>query len=104
MNRAGPHQRVDFLVCIFPSFSCMDTQQLGFLSPPPPEARTWKSVLEGEKEKPYFRELMMFLEGERASGKSIYPKNSDVFNSLMLTPFESVKVVIIGQDPYHGPG
>jgi uracil-DNA glycosylase len=65
---------------------------------------TWKEVLQGEREKPYFVKIMSFIEQERAAGKVIYPKNGEIFNSLQSTPFEGVKVVIIGQDPYHGSG
>lgn len=64
---------------------------------------TWQSVLAGEKEKPYFMEMMALLERERASGKIIYPPRADVFNAIKATPFDVVKVVILGQDPYHGP-
>lgn len=64
---------------------------------------SWKDVLQSEREKPYFQALLRFVEDERAKGKVIYPKNSEVFNALSLTSFSSVKVVILGQDPYHGP-
>jgi uracil-DNA glycosylase len=64
---------------------------------------SWKEVLAGEKESPYFKELMNFVESERRLGKTIYPKNSEIFNALSLTPFEKVRVVIVGQDPYPGP-
>ncbi|MFN4895415.1 MAG: uracil-DNA glycosylase [Pseudomonadota bacterium] len=64
---------------------------------------TWKDILREERAKPYFQDLLSFIEGERAKGKVIYPRNSEVFNALASTPFELVKVVIIGQDPYHGP-
>jgi uracil-DNA glycosylase len=64
----------------------------------------WTEVLKGENEKPYFRELLSFVESERAKGKKIYPANSEVFSALQLTPFSEVKVVVLGQDPYHGPG
>jgi uracil-DNA glycosylase len=64
---------------------------------------TWKDVLAGEKEQPYFAEVLKFVEAERSSGKTIYPKNTEVFNALTFTPFQEVKVVILGQDPYHGP-
>lgn len=63
----------------------------------------WKEVLRGERESEYFKKLMTFIENERKAGKVIYPKNSDIFNALSFTPFPEVKVVIIGQDPYHGP-
>jgi uracil-DNA glycosylase len=67
------------------------------------EALTWRKVLHGEKQKRYFSDLIAFIENERASGKVIYPKNDEVFNALSLTEFEAVKLVILGQDPYHGP-
>ena len=63
---------------------------------------TWKDVLAAEKQELYFRELLKFVEEERSKGKTIYPKNSEVFNALALTPLRDVKVVILGQDPYHG--
>lgn len=67
------------------------------------EALTWREVLHGEKQKRYFSDLIAFIENERASGKVIYPKNDEVFQALSLTEFEAVKLVILGQDPYHGP-
>jgi uracil-DNA glycosylase len=65
---------------------------------------SWGDLLKDERSKPYFRELLAFVEQRRASGAVVYPKNSEVFNALTLTPFSSVKVVILGQDPYHGAG
>lgn len=65
---------------------------------------TWQSVLADEKEKEYFKSILAFLKKERAAGKKIYPPQKDIFNALKLTPYENVKVVIIGQDPYHNPG
>lgn len=79
-----------------------NSEQMDFLSPPEPE-QTWKEVLQGERESAYFTDLMSFIEKERQKRKIIYPKNSDIFNALSYTPFKDVKVVIIGQDPYHGP-
>lgn len=67
-------------------------------------ASEWREVLAGEREAPYFKAITERIAAERAAGKVIYPKNSEVFNALHLTPFSGVKVVIIGQDPYHGPG
>lgn len=64
---------------------------------------TWQGLLAEEYRKPYFCKLQAFIENERASGKIIYPPQSEVFNALTLTPFHTVQVVIIGQDPYHGP-
>jgi uracil-DNA glycosylase len=68
------------------------------------EARSWRDVLAEEKAKPYFKEALAFVERERRAGKTIYPPNADVFNAFQFTPFDRVKVVILGQDPYHGPG
>lgn len=64
---------------------------------------SWKA-LEDEFCKPYMQDLMAFLEAEIKLGKSIYPPRPDIFNAFNLTPYSKVKVVIIGQDPYHGPG
>lgn len=64
---------------------------------------SWRDVLRDEKEKPYFTELLDFVEHERRLGKTIYPKNSEVFNAITFTPFSEVQVVLLGQDPYHGP-
>lgn len=64
---------------------------------------TWRSALAGEREKPYFQSILTFLEKERVAGKTIYPRNADIFNAMQYTPFDTVKVVIIGQDPYFGP-
>lgn len=65
---------------------------------------SWKAVLQDEFNKEYMQHLRSFLLQEKAQGKQIYPKGSDYFRALDLTPFECVKVVILGQDPYHGPG
>lgn len=64
--------------------------------------KTWKDVLSEEKEKPYFQEILTFVDNERTQGKRIYPPAHEVFNAFKLTEFHQVKVVIIGQDPYHG--
>ena len=63
----------------------------------------WQEILGAEKEKPYFRQIMQFVQSERDAGKLIYPPREDVFNAFKMTPLEQVKVVILGQDPYHGP-
>ncbi|HPX71895.1 MAG TPA: uracil-DNA glycosylase [Acholeplasmataceae bacterium] len=62
---------------------------------------TWREILKDEIEQPYFYHLLNLIKNERRS-QTIYPKHEDVFNALVLTPYEEVKVVIIGQDPYHG--
>ncbi len=64
---------------------------------------SWLRVLGNEFEKDYMLKLKEFLKQEKQAGKTIYPKNSDIFNAFWKTPFDEVKVVIIGQDPYHGP-
>src|SRR5215204_3152368 len=65
---------------------------------------SWKNVLKAEFEKPYFLETVTFLRMEKSAGKVIYPAGSLLFNAFNTTPFDSVKVVLLGQDPYHGPG
>ncbi|GEA10740.1 uracil-DNA glycosylase [Alteromonas sp. KUL49] len=64
---------------------------------------TWDDVLTSEREKPYFQSLMQKVEASRAAGNNVYPPSSDVFNALSITSLSDVKVVILGQDPYHGP-
>jgi uracil-DNA glycosylase len=63
----------------------------------------WKTLLLEEFQKPYMLELKRFLKKEKDAGKTIYPPGSLIFNALNTTGFEDVKVVILGQDPYHGP-
>jgi uracil-DNA glycosylase len=65
---------------------------------------SWKDVLHKEFTKPYFEQIVAFLKTERAQGKIIYPPGSLIFNAFDKTPFNKVKVVLLGQDPYHGPG
>src|SRR6185369_10219589 len=65
---------------------------------------TWKEVLQQEFCKPYFGEIVNFLKVEKTQGKTIYPPGSLIFNAFNITPFDRVKVVLLGQDPYHGPG
>lgn len=64
----------------------------------------WREILEPELNKDYMHKLRIFLQHEYSLGKTIYPHRSDYFNAFNSTPFEMVKVVVIGQDPYHGPG
>lgn len=64
----------------------------------------WKEVLKNEFEKEYFSGIVNFLHKEKGEGRTIYPPGSLIFNAFRLTPFSKVKVVILGQDPYHGPG
>ena len=65
---------------------------------------SWKSALAGEFGKPYFASLVRFLHEEKAAGKKIFPPGSQIFRAFELTPVQNVKVVILGQDPYHGLG
>ncbi|MEZ5008949.1 MAG: uracil-DNA glycosylase [Chitinophagales bacterium] len=65
---------------------------------------TWLNALQEEFQKPYFIALKQFLLDEKAKGKTIYPPGSLIFNAFNSTSFDQVKVVILGQDPYHGPG
>ncbi|MFZ9594564.1 MAG: uracil-DNA glycosylase [Bdellovibrionia bacterium] len=64
----------------------------------------WKQVLSHEFAQPYLQDLKKFLVDRERAGKVIYPCDSEIFQALNLTPFSQVKVVILGQDPYHGPG
>ena len=66
--------------------------------------QSWKDALAGEFEKPYFASLVRFLHHEKAAGKKIFPPGSQIFKAFELTPVDKLKVVILGQDPYHGPG
>ena len=65
---------------------------------------TWRTRLAAEFDKPYMLELQQFLRAERAAGKQIYPAEHAVFSAFAHTPWSQVRVVILGQDPYHGPG
>ncbi len=63
----------------------------------------WNPLLRGEFEKPYWHQLQQFVRDERSSGM-VYPRHEEVFAALHLTPYADVRVVILGQDPYHGAG
>ncbi len=65
---------------------------------------SWKIALQTEFEQPYFQTLIQFLKQEKAENKIIYPPGSQIFNAFEQTPLAQVKVVILGQDPYHNPG
>lgn len=66
--------------------------------------QSWKNALADEFGKPYFESLVRFLHKEKTEGKRIFPPGSQIFRAFDLTPVDKVKVVILGQDPYHGPG
>ncbi len=66
--------------------------------------QSWKNALRDEFEKPYFASLVHFLHQEKAAGKRIFPPGGQIFKAFELTPVDSLKVVILGQDPYHGYG
>lgn len=63
---------------------------------------SWKGVLDGEFDKGYMMQLREFLKNEQTEGRIIYPPNKLIFNAFNHTPFNNVKIVVIGQDPYHG--
>ncbi|MBC9931855.1 uracil-DNA glycosylase [Chitinophaga qingshengii] len=65
---------------------------------------SWKEILKDEFNKNYFAEIVMHLKHEKALGKTIYPAGNNIFNAFEQTHFDNVKVVILGQDPYHGAG
>lgn len=66
-------------------------------------AQSWREILDDEFHKPYFDELVGFVKSEYATTE-VYPKGSNIFRAFDKCPFDKLKVVIIGQDPYHGPG
>jgi uracil-DNA glycosylase len=78
--------------------TAIDTERKVQLEP------SWYAVLQQEFSKPYMQELRAFLQREKQAGKQIYPPGSLIFNALNSTPRDQVKVVILGQDPYHNPG
>jgi uracil-DNA glycosylase len=65
---------------------------------------SWKNVLKQDFNKPYFAQITTFLKSEKIGSKTIYPPGGLIFNAFNTTPFDKVKIVILGQDPYHGPG
>lgn len=65
---------------------------------------SWKAILQDEFDKPYFSTIVSGLKEARAAGMTIYPPGRLIFNAFDKTPFDQVKCVILGQDPYHGPG
>lgn len=65
---------------------------------------SWKQVLAAEFEKPYFEQIAAHIKAEKANGQVIYPSGKQIFHAFACTPFAQVKVVLLGQDPYHNPG
>ncbi|MBO1518825.1 uracil-DNA glycosylase [Oceanisphaera pacifica] len=65
--------------------------------------KTWQQLIEQEQQQSYLQQTLEFVEQQRAVGKTIYPPEQEVFSAFSLTPLDQVKVVILGQDPYHGP-
>lgn len=65
---------------------------------------SWKNILKGEFDKAYFQQIVIFLKAEKAAGKIIFPPGQFIFNAFNKTPFSKIKVVLLGQDPYHNPG
>lgn len=66
--------------------------------------KSWLAVLENEFEKDYMKSLKSFLQTQKQNKQLVYPQSTEIFNAFNLTPFDEVKVVILGQDPYHGAG
>jgi len=64
---------------------------------------SWSDILDAEQQQPYFQQITQFVQQQRHEGRQVYPPQTDVFNAFKYTEFERVKVVILGQDPYHGP-
>lgn len=64
---------------------------------------SWQDVIGAEKQQDYFQQTMQFVDSERAAGKTVFPPAQDVFNAFRATEFGDIKLVILGQDPYHGP-
>lgn len=64
---------------------------------------SWMDAVGSEFEQPYMKKLREFLQQEKDAGRTVYPRGADIFNALNTTGFENVEVVILGQDPYHGP-
>ncbi|HET8573253.1 MAG TPA: uracil-DNA glycosylase [Edaphocola sp.] len=65
---------------------------------------SWQTEIGAEMQQEYFRNILQFLHDEKLKGKQIYPNPAQVFDAFHLTPFNRIKAVILGQDPYHGPG
>ena len=65
---------------------------------------SWKKVLKEEFDKPYFPQIKEGILKSKSEGKVVYPPGTEIFNAFTLTPFDTLKVVILGQDPYHGEG
>jgi uracil-DNA glycosylase len=68
------------------------------------QTQTWEALLKKEKQKPYFKALLERLNAASQNGAAIYPPKPLIFNAIKQCPYDNTKVVIIGQDPYHGPG
>lgn len=83
--------------------SCTHAQALGRGQDMTRIGNDWDELLAQEWDKPYYQELRRFLQSEYST-QTVYPPAEDIFNALRLTPYDSVKAVILGQDPYHEPG
>jgi uracil-DNA glycosylase len=64
----------------------------------------WKKIFDQEQQKPYFKQIVQYLAQRRTAGHKVYPEDQQILNAFGYTDFSQVKVVILGQDPYHGPG
>src|SRR4029079_1916386 len=100
-RRAAPSERPPVPSCR-PLSPWLARRSLARMQPRMHES--WLAVLGGELEQPYMTDLRSFLVAEVEAGRRFYPPADRVFNALSLTPFDDVRVVILGQDPYHGAG
>jgi len=66
--------------------------------------QSWQDILAEEKSKPYFQQILAHIDTDITAGEVVYPAKDKLFNAFKLTPYQNLKVIIIGQDPYHGPG
>ena len=82
----------------------MLTKTKNMIAVEPKIEESWKSMMADEFHKPYFSELKNFILEEKSKGQIIYPPGQLIFSAFNHTPFDKVKVVIVGQDPYHGKG
>ena len=82
----------------------MAGKRISFEARTPDLHESWLTLIGDQFERPYMQDLRAFLLAEKRAGKAVYPPGEQIFAALNLTPVESVRVIIIGQDPYHGPG
>lgn len=102
INAKGFEKQFDKVVDITQSLDLSKAKRVLEVQKPGQLHPSWQTTIGDELQKPYMQNLREFLRQEKAAGKTIYPSNQLIFNAFNTTSFENVKVVIIGQDPYHG--